>query len=56
MKKDFYSYQAEIREIFSVLIFSLEDKKIFSEKFLENKVKNLEKNLENLEKIFQWKK
>jgi len=45
MKKDFYFYQAEIREIFSVLIFSLEDKKIFSEKFLEIKSERLEKNL-----------
>jgi len=51
-KEKFYFHRKEIREIFSVLIFSLEDEKNFSEKFLENKVEKFEENFLELEKIF----
>jgi len=51
-KEKFYFHRKEIREIFSMLIFSLEDKKIFSEEFLENKVKKFEENFLELERNF----
>jgi hypothetical protein len=55
MKKDFYFYQAKIREIFSVLSFILEDKWT-SDKFLNEYTKKLQKSLKELEKMFQWGK